>query len=101
MFGRAIAHPELGRFWQGRSTYGVLREERLLAAYLSARVGGPARYVGRDMGSAHRELGITGPDWKVFLHLLAETIEALRIPAEESRELVAIVDGLEGDVVQG
>jgi hypothetical protein len=39
LFGRAIAHPTLGRFWRGRSTYGVLREERLLIAYLKGDVG--------------------------------------------------------------
>ena len=78
----------------------MLREERLLAAYLAEGVGGPARYLGRDMVSAHRELGITARDWQVFLRLLAETIETLGIPAQESRELVAMVAGLEADVAQ-
>ena len=36
LFGRANAHPELGRFWRDRSTYGVLREEKLLVTYLSS-----------------------------------------------------------------
>ncbi len=100
LFGRAIAHPQLGRFWRGRSTYGVLREERLLIAYLSSVTGGPTRYIGRDMKSAHRDLGITASDWEVFRGILGETLEALRIPGPERREVVEFVESLRTDVVQ-
>ena len=53
LLGRAIANPQLGRFWRGRSPYGVLREERLLIAFVSAAAGGPVQYVGTDMASGH------------------------------------------------
>jgi hemoglobin len=101
LFGRAIAHPTLGRFWKGRSTYGVLREERLLVAYLSSVLGGPMRYVGRQMKEAHRGLGVTATDWEVFRAILQDTLEALRVPDRERREIVDIAENLKGDIVQG
>jgi len=101
LFGRAIAHPTLGRFWKGRSTYGVLREERLLVAYLSSVVDGPTRYAGREMNEAHRGLGITANDWKVFRAILGDTLEALRVPDRERREVVEIAENLRGDIAQG
>ena len=101
LFGRANAHPTLGRFWKGRSTYGVLREERLLVAYLSAIAGGPTRYVGRDMKEAHRGLGITGDDWDVFRAILKDTLEALRIQERERREVVDFAESLRADIIQG
>jgi DNA-binding NtrC family response regulator/truncated hemoglobin YjbI len=101
LFGRAIAHPTLGRFWKGRSTYGVLREERLLVAYLSLVAGGPTRYTGREMKEVHRGLGITADDWEVFRAILGDTLEGLRVPDRERREIVDIAENLRGDIVQG
>jgi hemoglobin len=101
LFGRAIAHPTLGRFWKGRSTYGVLREERLLIACLSSVAGGPTGYVGREMKEAHRGLGIIANDWEVFRAILKETLEALRVPDRERRDVVDFAEGLRADIVQG
>ena len=100
LFGRAISHPQIGRFWKGRSTYGVLREERLLVAYLSSVAGGPIHYSGRDMKSAHRNLGISARDWEAFRAILDDTLEALRIPGAERRELVEFAESLRADIVE-
>ena len=100
LFGRAIAHPVLGRFWKGRSTYGVLREEKLLVSYLSSVVGGPARYVGRDMKAAHQNLDIKAGDWEIFRTLLRTTLEALSVPEAERREVIAFAESLKNEVVQ-
>lgn len=101
LFGRAVTHPQLRRFWQGRSAYGVLREERLLADYLSSAFGGPAHYVGRDMVAAHSDLDITVSDWDIFLGLVIETLDALRIESAERAELMDMVNSLKSDVLNG
>ncbi len=79
----------------------MLREERLLVAYLSSIVGGPTRYAGRPMQEAHRGLGITANDWEVFRAILRDTLEALRVPDRERREIVDIAENLRADIVQG
>ncbi len=99
LFGRAVAHPVLGRFWKGRSTYGILREEKLLAAYLSAAAGGPAHYVGRDMQSSHQHLGISRGDWEILETLLSTTLEALSVPDTERRDVIAFVESLRDEIV--
>ncbi len=100
LFGRAVSHPQLARFWQGRSTYGVLREERLLADFLSEAFGGPAHYVGQDMEAAHSDLDITTIDWDVFLGLVTETLDALRIGSTERTELMGMLDTLKSEVTR-
>jgi truncated hemoglobin YjbI len=100
LFGRAVAHPVLGRFWKGRSTYGVLREEKLLVAYLSAAAGGPAHYVGRDMQSAHQHLDISRADWEILETLLSTTFAALAVPETERREVIAFVESLRDEIVK-
>lgn len=99
LFGRAVAHPELGRFWRGRSTYGVLREEKLLVSYLSSAAGGPAHYVGRDMKSAHEHLEIMESDWEIFRTILRTTLDALSVPEEERREVIDFAESLKNEVV--
>jgi DNA-binding NtrC family response regulator len=99
-FGRAVAHPVLGRFWKGRSTYGVLREEKLLVAYLSAAAGGPAHYVGRDMKSAHQHLDISRADWEILETLLSATFAALSVPETERREVIAFAESLRDEIVK-
>ena len=79
----------------------MLREERLLIAYLSSVAGGPARYLGRDMKMAHRGLGITESDWDVFRALLSETLAALGIQDPERRQVVDFAESLRPDIVQG
>ena len=100
LFGRAVAHPVLGRFWKGRSTYGVLREEKLLVAYLSAAAGGPAHYVGRDMQSAHQHLDISRTDWEILEILLSTTFAALAVRETERREVTAFVESLRDEIVK-
>ena len=100
MFGRAVAHPVLGRFWKGRSTYGVLREEKLLVAYLSAAAGGPAHYVGRDMKLAHQHLNISRDDWEIFETILSTTLEALSVPDTERHDVIAFAESLRDEIVE-
>jgi DNA-binding NtrC family response regulator/truncated hemoglobin YjbI len=100
LFGRAIAHPVLGRFWKGRSTYGVLREEKLLVAYLSAAAGGPAHYVGRDMKAAHQHLEISRADWEILETLWSTTSAALSVPETERREVLAFIESLRDEIVK-
>jgi DNA-binding NtrC family response regulator len=100
LFGRVQADPELRRFWARRSTYGVLREEKLLVDYVSTVSGGPAEYVGRDMAAAHKNLGITAHDWELFRTHFAASLSALRVPERESRELEAFAESLKESIVE-
>lgn len=99
LFGRVVSDPQLSRFWENRSNIGVLREEQLLIAYLSAASGGPGKYIGRDMRTAHSELGITQADWKVFWRHLESSLDALRIADRERREVEAFVEGLKPEII--
>jgi hemoglobin len=81
-------------------TYGVLREEKLLVAYLSAAAGGPAHYVGRDMKSAHQHLDISRADWGIFEILLSTTFEGLLVPETERREVLAFIESLRDEIVK-
>lgn len=100
LFGRVVTDPQLSRFWEHRSNIGVLREEQLLVAYLSAASGGPGQYIGRDLRSAHRDLAITADDWSIFQTHLGATLKVLRISDREREQIQAFIDSLKGEIVQ-
>src|SRR6516164_2754551 len=100
LFGRVLADPVLSRFWAQRSTIGILREEQLLVAYLSSASGGPAKYLGRDMRSAHRHLDITAADWNAFRTHLGVTIDSLPLADRERQEIITFAEGLRGEIVR-
>ncbi len=56
---RLVSDPQLERFWKHRGEDGVRREKQLLIDFLCASAGGPLYYVGRDMKTSHRGLGIS------------------------------------------
>ena len=99
IFGRVLADPLLSRFWAHRSTIGILREEQLFIAYLSSVSGGPAKYSGRDMKSAHRHLGITPADWDAFRGHLRTTLGSLAVAPRERQEITDFAQGLRSEIV--
>jgi len=99
IFGRVLADPLLSRFWAHRSTIGILREEQLFIAYLSSVSGGPAKYPGRDMKSAHRGLGISPADWEAFRGHLRATLESLAVAPRERQEITDFAQGLRSEIV--
>src|SRR4051794_23779994 len=62
--------------------------------------GGPQQYSGRSMPDSHRHLHITEQEWDAFLDDLHQTLEKFGVPAQEERELRAIVQSTKEGIVQ-
>jgi len=62
--------------------------------------GGSAKYIGRDMKTAHSGLGITGSDWQVTVMNLTAALDNFKVPQKEKDELLAIVAGLRPVIVE-
>jgi hemoglobin len=99
LLSRLTSDPRLGRFWKHRGEDGVRREKQLLVDFLCASAGGPLYYVGRDMKTAHRGMGIDDSDWQVFTKHVASTLDKFQLPERERREVPAFVESLRNDVV--
>ena len=97
---RLMADPRLGRFWKHRGEDGVRREKQLLIDFLCASAGGPVYYVGRDMKTSHRGMGIDDGDWRVFIGHLEATLDKFRVPASERADVLAFVESTKKDIVE-
>jgi hemoglobin len=99
LLGRLKADPQLGRFWLHRGDDGVRREKQLLIDFLCASAGGPLLYVGRDMKTAHKGMGINESDWSKFISHLEATLDSFNVPAREREQVLAFINSTKADML--
>ena len=97
---RLTADPRLGRFWAHRGQDGVRREKQLFIDFLCASAGGPLYYVGRDMKTSHRGMGIDEGDWRAFIAHLEATLDKFSLPATQRAEVLGFVASTKPDIVE-
>jgi hemoglobin len=97
---RLMGDPQLGRFWKHRGEDGVRREKQLLIDYLCASAGGPLYYVGREMATSHRGMGINEQDWQVFMGHVNATLDHFKVPPREKGEVLTFVESLKKQIVE-
>ncbi|HQR38357.1 MAG TPA: nuclear transport factor 2 family protein [Blastocatellia bacterium] len=97
---RLAANPKLNHFLGGLSASSLQRLRQLLVDQVCYATGGPCLYVGRDMKTAHKGLGITSADWDAAAADLAASLDALNVPAREKGEFLAFVVTLKPDIVE-
>jgi len=100
LLARLKADAQLGRFWQHRGEDGVLRERQLLINFLCSSAGGQLMYVGRDMKTSHKGMGISESDWQVFIGHVGDTLTTFEVPEDERTSVLGFIGGLKADIVE-
>jgi len=95
--GNVAADKRINRFF---AKTDIPRLKRLLVEQICAGTGGPCTYTGRDMKSSHRGLGIADSHFNALVEDLARTLKKYKVPAQEQKELVAILVPLRKDIVE-
>lgn len=92
--------PQVGRYFvgMGTDTRNQLRQKNKLL--MCKNTGGPCKIISRDLKLAHGGLGITDSDWQVAIRHLVDTLNALKIGEQEQQELLQIITGLKGSIVE-
>jgi hemoglobin len=70
-----------------------------LVQFLSLATGGPPNYDGKDMRSAHDGMRISNPEFDAVVGDLKASMDKLRIPDKEQKELLAIVESTRPQIV--
>jgi hemoglobin len=92
--------PQLGGFWKGHSENSLRRDRQLVVNYMCAAAGGPVFYMGRDLKTSHKGLGVSVSDWEVFMRHASAGLEKFAMLVPERDEVLAFLTGLQGDVVE-
>ena len=97
--GRLATDPKEGRFFVGLSTDSKTRVRQHVVDFLCVATGGPCKYTGRDMETAHTGLNITEDDWTIAVKALGDTLNKFKVPAREQGEVVGAIAPLKSKIV--
>jgi hemoglobin len=61
--------------------------------------GGPCKYTGKDMKTAHKGMGITDADFNALVEDLVKALDKFNVGATEKNELLGALGGMKGDIV--
>ncbi len=83
----------------GLSNDSKTRVRQHVVDFLCVATGGPCKYTGRDMETAHTGLNITEEDWNIAVKALGDTLNKFKVPAREQGEVVSAIAGLKSKIV--
>lgn len=70
-----------------------------LVAQICQTSGGPCKYTGKDMKTAHKGMGITDADFGALVEDLVKALDKFNVGATEKNELLGALGGLKDQIV--
>ena len=98
--GRLAADKQVSRFFVGHSQDSLMKIRQHVVEFLCNATGGPCVYMGRDMKTSHKGMGITESDWDLSVKALVATLDKFKVPEKEKGEVLAAVEPLKAQIVE-
>ena len=67
--------------------------------FLALATGGPAKYDGKEMKSAHAGMRISNPEFDAAIGDLKASLDKLQVPNKEQKELLSIIESTRPEIV--
>lgn len=91
---------KIARFFVGMGTDTRESFKQKNKNLVCAVTGGPCQIISRSAKTIHAGLGITEADFNVVAQHLVDTLNKIKVPAAEQKELLAIIASLKPDIVE-
>jgi hemoglobin len=62
--------------------------------------GGPCKYTGKDMKTAHMGMGVGGADFTALVEDLVGALDKFKVPQHEKDQLLGALGPMQGDIVE-
>ncbi len=62
--------------------------------------GGPCKYTGKDMKTAHQGMGITAADFNALVEDLVGALDKLKVGAAEKNQLLGVLGPMQSQIVE-
>ena len=95
-YTKLASDPVIGDFFESADMAKLTTHQRM---FLTAALGGPDAYEGRDMRAAHAHLQITDVDFDLFLEHLTKTLADLGTTPERTAEVLEALAPLRAEIV--
>ena len=95
-YDRVVGDPQLAHYFEGVDMAELRRHQALLLVQVT---GGPAKYDGRDLATAHAGYGITDADFDKVVGHLVDTLTSLGVDGDTIGQIGAALSAYRGDIV--
>jgi len=73
--------------------------KKMLVDQICAATGGPCKYTGKDMKTAHQGMNIKAADFDALVDDLKKSLDKFKVPAKEQGELLGALAPMKPDIV--
>lgn len=95
--GRVLADARINKKF---AKSDAARLTKNLTDFVCKATGGPCKYTGRDMKTAHRKMAVTNGEFTALVEDLSATLDKFNVPAKEKGELLAALGPLQPQIVE-
>lgn len=92
--------PAINVFFKGHSEDSMKKTKQLIVEFFCNQTDGPCEYIGRDMKTAHKGLGITEEVWNKSAGYLKNSLTKYNVGQKEQDELFAALVPLKSEIVE-
>jgi hemoglobin len=71
-----------------------------LVEQICAATGGPCKYTGRDMKTAHKNMGVTDSEFNALVENLVKALDKFNVKDREKNELLGLLGPMKSDIVE-
>lgn len=99
--GRCAADPRISSFFQGVASdkKKMARFRSNLIAQVCEASGGPCKYKGKDMRTAHAGMGITEAHFDALVENLSASLDKFKVKAKSKSQLLSKLAPMKADIV--
>jgi len=90
VFPRVAQHPQLAHFFRGHGEDSQRRQFQLVVDAVCAATGGPCIYLGRQMTTVHKGLGITDANWDTFIKIISDGLREKKYPDDVQADFLEV-----------
>lgn len=70
-----------------------------LVDFLCQASGGPCKYLGKDMKTAHTGMQLNGADFNALAEDTVKALDKFKVPSDEKNEVMNLLGSLKGDII--
>ncbi len=74
--------------------------KKMLVEQICEATGGPIKYTGLDMKTAHKGMGVSSAHFNALVEDLAKALDKFKVPEKEKGELIGALAGMKNDIVE-
>ena len=94
--GNVAADKRINTFFANADIPGLKQK---LVDQICEATGGPCKYAGKDMKTAHAGMGVKDADFAAIVEDLVKSLDKFKVPQKEKDELLGALGGMKGDIV--